>query len=123
MTQLFNKQYLKPIRRKLRKDQTFAEKIVWLNVRRRELLGLKFKRQFSVDNYIIDFYCPEHKIALEIDGEIHDKPENIIKDKIRQRYLESFGIKFIRVTNSELLGNPNKAFERIEREIKEIINS
>jgi very-short-patch-repair endonuclease len=66
---------------------------------------------------VIDFYCPELKLAIELDGNVHNQPEQKEYDIERQKYLEKFGIKFIRVKNEEFLGNPNKAFQRIEERI------
>jgi len=109
---------MKERRRQLRQDQTYAEKIMWLHLRNRKLLGIKFRRQYSVDNYVIDFYAPELKIAIELDGSIHNEAGQKEYDKFRQRHLENYGIKFIRITNEELLGNPDKAFSKIEKEIK-----
>jgi len=81
-------------------------------------MNVRFLRQYSVDNYVIDFYCPRLKLAIEIDGEVHEDPVQKEHDIERQTYLESFGIRFIRIRNEELLGNPNKAFGRIEELIK-----
>ncbi len=120
MTQNFNKTSEKEKRRQLRKNQTFCEKIVWLYLRDRKTLGYKFRRQYSVDQFVIDFYCPELKLAVEIDGNVHDQPDQKEYDIKRQEYLESFGIAFIRITNEELLGNPNMAFDRIEEVIKNL---
>lgn len=120
MTQNFNKTSEKEKRRQLRKNQTFCEKIVWLYLRDRKTLGYKFRRQYSVDQFVIDFYCPELKLAVEIDGNVHDQPDQKEYDIKRQEYLESFGIVFIRITNEELLGNPNMAFDRIEEVIKNL---
>ncbi len=122
MTKHYNKPKEKEKRRKLRRNQTYVEKIVWIYLRDRRLLGYKFRRQYSVDYYVIDFYCSELKLPVEIDGESHDVPEQKEYDIKRQKYLETFGIKFVRIKNDELLGNPNKAFERIENEIK-VINA
>ena len=121
MTKLYNRQQEKEKRRDLRQSETIAESNMWSQLRNRGCLGLKFKRQFSIDKYIIDFYCPEYKIAIELDGNVHEL-ENVKKyDAQRQKYLEDYGIHFIRITNEEYLGNPNKAFEKIENNIKEII--
>ncbi len=87
-------------------------------LRNRKIRGYKFRRQYSVDNYIIDFYCPELKLAIELDGEVHDLPDRREYDKIRQTYIERYQIKFLRITNEEFLGNPNKAFEKIEEMIE-----
>ena len=120
MTKHFNRTSEKAKRRQLRKDQTYAEKIIWMHLRNRKMLGYKFRRQYSVDKYVIDFYCPELKLAIESDGSVHDLPEQKTYDGKRQEYLENFGIKFVRIKNEELFGNPNKAFEKIEMEIKKL---
>ncbi len=82
------------------------------------MLGYKFKRQFSVDHFVIDFYCPELKIAVEVDGASHNNPEQREYDIKRQKYLEEFNIIFVRIKDEELLGNPNQAFMKIESAIK-----
>ena len=88
MTQNFNKVSEKEKRRKLRRNQTFCEKIVWTYLRDRKTLGCKFRRQYSVDHYVIDFYCTELKLAIELDGSIHDEPDQKKYDTYRQEYLE-----------------------------------
>ena len=118
MTKHYNKPKEKEKRRKLRRNQTYVEKIVWIYLRDRRLLGYKFKRQYSVDQYVMDFYCSELKFAVELDGESHDSLMQKEYDAKRQKYLEDYGIEFIRITNDEFLGNPNKAFGKIENAIK-----
>ena len=120
MTQNFNKVSEKEKRRKLRRDQTFCEKVVWIYLRDRKTLGYKFRRQYSVDHYVIDFYCPELKLAVELDGSIHDEPDQKVYDAYRQKYLEKYGITFCRITNDELMGNANMAFNKIEAAIKNL---
>jgi very-short-patch-repair endonuclease len=88
MTQHFNKSTEKEKTRKLRRDQTFCEKIVWIYLRDRKTLGYKFRRQYSVDHYVIDFYSPELKLAIELDGTIHDTLDQKDYDAYRQEYLE-----------------------------------
>jgi Uncharacterized protein conserved in bacteria len=66
-----NNEKFKPLRQTLRHQQTDAEKKLWNALRGRQLLGLRFCRQFSVDNFILDFYCPEKKLAIELDGGQH----------------------------------------------------
>lgn len=83
----------------------------------------KFRRQYSIDKYVIDFYCPQLKLAVELDGDVHDMPEQKEHDIDRQNYLEKFGIKFLRIRNKELFGNPNKAFEKIEKVIGSLLCS
>jgi very-short-patch-repair endonuclease len=118
MTQNFNKTSEKEKRRQLRKDQTYCEKIVWHYLRDRRFLGFKFRRQYSIDQFVIDFYCPVLKLAVELDGSIHDEPDQKEYDKHRQEYLESFGVTFVRITNDELMSNANMAFKKIEEQIK-----
>jgi len=123
MTRHFNKTSEKEKRRHLRRKQTLAEEIVWQNVRNRKMLGYKFRRQYSVDYFVIDFYCPELKLALEIDGSVHNSEEAKKYDREREKYIEQFGIKFLRITNAEVLGNSNRAFAKIEERIKKLVKS
>ena len=120
MTTHYNRSAEKQKRRQLRRDQTYTEKIVWHYLRNRRTKGTKFRRQYSIDKYILDFYCPEYKLAIEIDGSVHNEPEQKEYDAERQKYLEAFGIKFIHIKNEELSGNANKAFAKIEEIINKI---
>ena len=120
MTKHFNKSSQTEKRRKLRQHQTNAEELVWSFIRNRQILGYKFRRQYSVDHFVIDFYCSDLKLAIEIDGGSHINPEQQKKDISRQKYLEAFDIKFVRIKDEELFGNPNKAFSKIENAIKSI---
>jgi very-short-patch-repair endonuclease len=118
MTKHYNKSSQAEKRRKLRQNQTNTEVLVWRYLRNRQLLDYKFKRQYSVDHFVIDFYCPELKLAVEIDGASHNDSEQQKKDISRQKYLETFNIKFVRIKDDELTGNPNKAFKKLENTIK-----
>lgn len=117
MTIHYTKKEMQERRRQLRNNMTYSEKIVWMFLRKNQM-KVRFLRQYSVDNYVIDFYCPQLKLAVEIDGDIHDLPEQKEYDIERQKHIEQFGIKFIRIKNEELFGNPNKAFDKIENYIK-----
>jgi len=118
MTQHFNRTTEKENRRKLRKRQTPTEAIIWHYLRNRQTAGIKFRRQYSVDKFIIDFYSPQLKLAIEIDGNIHDLPEQKLRDADRQNYIESFGITFLRIRNEEIFENINIVFMKIEEQIK-----
>jgi len=118
MIEHFNKTSEKEKRRNLRRDQTYCEKILWIYLRDRKTLGYKFRRQYSVDHFVIDFYCPQLKLAIELDGSVHDLPDQKEYDAYRQEYLEKFGITFCRITNDELMSNAKMAFEKIENAIK-----
>ncbi|HAB54143.1 MAG: hypothetical protein A2315_06455 [Ignavibacteria bacterium RIFOXYB2_FULL_35_12] len=117
MTKHYNKKSEKEKRRQLRKNMTYCEKLIWMYLRKKQY-GYRFLRQYSIDQYVVDFYSPKLKLAIEIDGDVHDLPEQKEHDVERQEDIEKFGITFVRITNEELLGNPNKAFAKIEDAIK-----
>lgn len=87
MTKHYNKKSEQEKRRSLRNSLTFCERIVWLHIRKKRF-GYRFLRQYSIDQFVIDFYCPEIKFALEIDGDVHDNEDQKEYDFIRQKYLE-----------------------------------
>ena len=99
--------------KELKKNETEAEKILWKHIRNRGLNGLKFRRQHPIDCFIADFYCHELRLVIEIDGGIHDLPENKKYDIGRTHELEKFGIKVIRFKNEEILNNIQKVKEKI----------
>ena len=89
---------LKSYRRELRNNSTVAEMALWNRLKGRQVEGLLFRRQFSVDNYILDFYCPEIKLAIELDGEVHN--QQIEEDRARSQCLwEQHGINVLRFEN------------------------
>ncbi len=120
MTILYNKSSELANRRELRKNMIWCEKIVWNYLRKRRFSGYKFRRQYSVGKYILDFYSTELRLALEIDGDVHEVPEQKEKDKTKDKVLEGYNIHVLRIKNDEIEGNPDMAFERLESKIKEI---
>ncbi|MGC2423724.1 MAG: endonuclease domain-containing protein [Nitrospirota bacterium] len=98
-----NHPILKPRRRELRHNQTEAEEIFWSHVRDREFQDLKFFRQYSVGPYILDFYSPAAKLAVELDGGQHDESDNRKYDTVRTEYLNANGINVMRFRNNEVL--------------------
>ena len=92
---LHNDPKLKERRKDLRNNQTKEEKFLWMNLRQKKL-GFRFLRQHSIGPYIVDFYCPEKKLAIELDGYQHREKENKIYDKNRDEYLELNDIKVLR---------------------------
>lgn len=120
MTLHYNKTESKVRRRQLRKDMTHCEKLMWIYLRNRNLSGQKFRRQYSVDSYIIDFYCPSLKLAIEIDGEIHEQEDQKTYDIARQRHIEGYGIKFLRIKNEEIINDMDTVMKNIEDTIKTI---
>lgn len=100
----------------LRKNPTREEKILW-EILKGKKLGVKFRRQHPIWNYIADFYCHELKIVIEVDGSIHDVPEIKENDEVRQQLIESFDIRVIRFTNRQVRHN---LFE-VEAQIKKVM--
>ncbi|MBP5677293.1 MAG: DUF559 domain-containing protein [Bacteroidales bacterium] len=93
-----NLQSLKDCRRELRKHSTVAEMALWNYLKGKQVEGLTFRRQFSVDNYILDFYCPALHLAVELDGEVHN--QQLDYDRERSQYLQDrYGIKVLRFEN------------------------
>lgn len=113
MTELYNLSIYKQRRRDLRKRMTPAEGILWSRIRNR-YLGYKFKRQFSIGKYILDFYSPELKLAIEIDGGDHYEQNKIIKDEQRTRYLNGIGIIVKRYTNLDIKNNLDSVLEELK---------
>jgi very-short-patch-repair endonuclease len=102
---LRNDPALKKRRRELRRNQTEAEKLLWAHLRNKQFYGMKFFRQYSIGPYILDFYCPRMKLAVELDGGQHNESENKEYDSVRSEYLKSQGIDVIRFWDNEVLLN------------------
>ncbi len=94
---------------------TQAEILVWENIRKKTL-GVEFHRQVPILNYIVDFYCHEIGLVLEIDGETHKN--NFLEDAKRQAAIEKYGVSFLRFTNQEVFKN----IESVKRKILDYIN-
>jgi len=92
---------LKPVARGMRHEPTPAEEVLWQALRNRKVAGAKFRRQFTIDRFIVDFYCAEAKLVIEVDGEIHRQQE--AEDQVRQTFLESQGFRVLRFENEEVL--------------------
>ena len=98
-----------------------AEVLLWSELKNKQLKGLKFRRQQGIGPYIVDFYCPNLKLAIELDGNSHFDDENIYKyDKKRQKYIESFGITFLRFTNGNVYENLESVLNEILWEAEKI---
>ena len=102
MSRVFSSKSQKEKRRYLRKCMTKAEVLLWLQVKNRQIEGKRFLRQFSIKTYVVDFYCPEEKLAIEIDGATHITNVQKERDHIRQKEIENLGIRFLRFSNMEI---------------------
>jgi len=110
MKGLYNDRNLKERRRTLRKSQTDAERKLWQVLRNRQLNGLKIFRQYSAGNYILDFYCPTKRLAVEVDGGQHSESEY---DDKRTNYLQQENIFVLRFWNNDVLNNLDGVYEKI----------
>ena len=95
---------LKNNRKELRNNLTPAEAKLWFYLKSSQL-GEKFRRQHSVGSYILDFYCPRKKLAVELDGSPHDTEQGYQNDQKRTEYINKQGIKVIRFENKEVINN------------------
>jgi very-short-patch-repair endonuclease len=112
---------LKHLARKLRKDMTFGEVLLWNELKEDKFWGFDFDRQRCIDNYIVDFYCKELMLAIEIDGISHNNEEAFAKDEIRQKKLESLGVRFVRFSGGEVKTDMLNVLRGLEGVIIEII--
>jgi very-short-patch-repair endonuclease len=99
--------------RELRKAQTDAERLMWHMLRNRRLAGSKFRRQHLVKPYVLDFYCHEKKIAIELDGGQHNTPEAREHDERRSRFLHQEGIRVLRFWNHDVLEDTECVLEAV----------
>jgi len=111
--QIHNRKHLEERRKKLRNNSTQAEIFLWNYLKHSKLEGRKFRRQHSIGNYIVDFYCPSEKLIIELDGEVHFNDDAIEYDKRRTTYLENKGFKVIRFENQEAIYNVDLVLEQI----------
>ncbi|MDP1777098.1 MAG: endonuclease domain-containing protein [Brevundimonas sp.] len=102
---------------KLRRRLTLPEVLMWGALRRRGLAGLRFRRQHPIGPYILDFYCDEHRLAVEIDGQSHDHPDRIAHDKRRTGWLNRQGIEVLRLAARDVLADMDGALGTITRTV------
>ena len=111
----YNDHSLKERRRNLRKNQTDAEALLWRKLRNKQINRIKFFRQYSVGPYILDFFCSEKRLAIELDGSQHLTNQEY--DAERSYYLRSQDIKVLRFWNNEVISNLDGVFEKIFSEL------
>lgn len=111
-------QYLIDLARKMRKSPTVEEKLIWEALRDNKL-GVKFRFQHILGRYIADFYCHSKKLVVEIDGKVHDIPDVIEYDRIRQAEIESRGLRVLRIRNEEIIEDLPRVILKIKQAINE----
>ena len=104
---------LKERARELRGHMTEAEVRLWQRLRMRQVLGIRFLRQRPIGNYIVDFYAPEAKLVIEVDGGQHYNEEGLEYDEKRDTFVEGLGLKVIRFSNLDVLKNIDGVVKRI----------
>ena len=117
MTQHFNRRNECAKRKALRRNATEAEQRLWQHLRGNQL-GVKFRRQYSVNAYVIDFYAPRVRLAVEVDGDSHFRSASAAYDQGRTRHLNRFGIKVVRFTNADIFENMGGVLDAIEEALK-----
>ncbi|MBL8132750.1 MAG: endonuclease domain-containing protein [Anaerolineae bacterium] len=94
---------LKPLARQMRHEPTRAEEMLWQRIRNRRIGGAKFRRQHAVEGFVVDFACIERRLIVEVDGDIHNLPDQQVYDQQRQTHLESHGFRVLRFANGDVL--------------------
>ena len=113
MSSLYNRRDQLDRRRELRRAATYGERVLWSALRERQVLGLRFRRQFGIGPYIVDFYCPEKQLVIESDGPDHDTPERRERDRRRTAWLESLGMTVLRFADELVCSNCDTVVEAI----------
>lgn len=96
---------------------TFGEVLLWNELKEDKIFGFDFDRQRCIDNYIVDFYCKELMLAIEVDGISHNNKESFLNDEIRQQRMEGFGVRFLRFSEAEIKYDMANVIRCIESEI------
>ena len=112
---LYNQKGLKEKRKALRSNSTSAEAILWKMLKAKHIEGKRWRRQFSIGNFILDFYCPEIKLCIELDGSEHYTVSGQFNDERREEFLKSQGITIIRFENKEIWHYTEQIIETIRK--------
>ena len=115
---LVNTLPLKDRRKELRNNPTAAETLLWKHLQRRQLLGKKFRRQYSIGRYIVDFYCVDCDIVIELDGAPHFRDLRAEYEAARTEFLLGLGIEIIRFENRIVCQNMDAVLETIREAIR-----
>jgi len=102
---------------------TDAENALWLKLRRKQIHGLQFYRQKPLGNFIVDFYCPQAHLVIEIDGGQHYEEAGMIRDRLRDSYLESLGLDVLRFSNRDVLVNMDGVLAAIVEHLESVFDS
>jgi len=106
----------------LRKNMTLAEKMLWKRLKNKQVQGYRFRRQHPIHLFIVDFYCHELGLIIEVDGEYHNKKEQLKKDRERTELLKFQDLNLLRFTNKMVLSDLDKVMEEINEFIQKYNN-
>jgi very-short-patch-repair endonuclease len=118
MKKIYNSKVLKDSRKNLRNNATSAEATLWTYLKGKQLCGRKFRRQQSIENYIVDFYCFNERLVIELDGAQHYNAGGLVYDEYRDMRLETLGLKVLRFENVEIFENIESVLEEIKQQFK-----
>jgi len=102
--QIFNTSRQKPVRQTLRNNLTTPEQKLWAKIRNKQL-GVRFRRQYGIGRYVVDFYCPELALVIELDGNSHYEEGAQEYDQVRDTFMESLGLRVLRFTTLDVMNN------------------
>lgn len=119
MTKIYNKTSEKEKRRALRNNMTEHEIVLWSRLKNRQIDGFKFRRLYSVGPNILDFCCPEKKLAIEVDGGGHFSEDGMVYDQMRQEETEQLGIRYLRFTDSDISNDLYEVLSVIQKKLND----
>ena len=111
---IYNNKGVKSLRKELRNNSTPTESAMWELLRAGRLDGTKWRRQYSIGKYIVDFYCPKARLCVELDGDTHFTMQGDLYDLERTEYINSLGISILRFENREIWDNPERVLLTIK---------
>ena len=114
MGDYYNRKEQEQNRKQLRNESTAAEAVLWTRLKGSQLEGRKFRRQHSIESYILDFYCASEKLAIELDGHAHFTIDGSRHDDDREKVLKQFGIKVLRYENKLIYNSIESVLEDIK---------
>lgn len=106
--------------RELRQKPTEAESLLWRHLRNRHCAGFKFRRQYVIDNFIVDFYCPAARLAIEVDGGGHAESKQELYDEYRTGVLQEYGVRVLRFWNDEVLRQIDAVMDEIHQAVTSV---
>ena len=111
------KKYTFQTAKKLRKESTHTEKILWNILRSRKFKRYKFRRQHPVGRYVADYYCHQSKLVIELDGEVHKDEEQKYYDIVRNKFMDEMGLNVLRIKNEDVTERLESVLDLIEKNL------